>query len=226
MRIIINCYTGAMTTPNTLIHVHSVHFSYAQEEILHGVSLTINKGEILAITGANGSGKSTLLELIAGVMLPSHGHIERPVPVALVVQRPNTPPALPLSVADVVAMGTWHTRSTRIERNRVVAQGLERVGLSGFERRNFSTLSGGQRQRALVAQGLVQQTPVLLLDEPLASLDTSSRDAIHKILRAEADHGLAVVLVTHDHDSQMLADRTITLRDGAIAQRPIPSLAT
>jgi len=210
-----------MTTAVPLIRVHSAHFSYGREEILHGVSLSVHAGEILAITGANGSGKSTLLELIAGTNTPSHGHVERMTPVAMVVQRPNIPAGLPLIVADVVAMGTWRARASRAQFRESIADALSRVGLSGFERRDFAALSGGQRQRTLIAQGLVQQTPVLLLDEPLASLDEDSREKIHEILRVEANHGTAVVLVTHDQDSQGLADRTITLRDGRIASQVI-----
>ncbi|UYQ77016.1 metal ABC transporter ATP-binding protein [Glutamicibacter sp. JL.03c] len=212
-----------MTNLSPLVRVHEVHFSYGHEQVLHGVSLSVNPGEILAITGANGSGKSTLLELIAGTNVPSHGHIERIVPVALVVQRPNIPAGLPLTVADVVALGTWRTRASRAQVRESITGALSRVGLSGFERRNFAQLSGGQRQRTLIAQGLVQQTPVLLLDEPLAALDAGSREKIHEILRAEANHGTAVVLVTHDQDSQGLADRTITLRDGRIAPHVILS---
>ncbi|SCC44474.1 zinc/manganese transport system ATP-binding protein [Arthrobacter sp. NIO-1057] len=218
MRIIINCYTRTMTSTPPLIRVDSACFSYERDQILHGVSLSVHAGEILAITGANGSGKSTLLELMAGINIPSHGQVERTAPVALVVQRPNIPVGLPLSVADVVSMGTWRTRTSRAQRKVTVKDALERVGLQGSERRSFTELSGGQRQRTLLAQGLAQSSPLLLLDEPLVSLDAASRDTIHKILRTEASRGTAVVLVTHDDDSQGLADRVISLRDGQIVE--------
>lgn len=215
-----------MTSSPPLIRIDSACFSYEREQVLHEVSLLVHAGEILAITGANGSGKSTLLELMAGINIPSHGRVERTAPVALVVQRPNTPAGLPLSVADVVSMGTWRTRTSRAQRKETVKNALTRVGLQGFERRSFTELSGGQRQRTLIAQGLAQTSPILLLDEPLASLDAASRDTIHEILRTEAKSGTAVVLVTHDYDSQGLADRLITMRDGQIVENQSGSRAS
>lgn len=201
-----------MTSSDTRLLAHCLYFSYGNREILSDVSLSIRAGEMVAITGENGSGKSTLLELMAGTMTPDRGLVERSCPVALVVQRPVVPAELPLTAGDVVAMGTWRSKITRKQRHQHVSRALARVELTGFEARNFNELSGGQRQRALVAQGLVQNTGVLLLDEPLASMDSTSRTLIHEILRSEVRRGLAVMLVTHDEDSTMLADRSVKLQ--------------
>ncbi|HJX78908.1 metal ABC transporter ATP-binding protein [Glutamicibacter sp.] len=207
-----------MTCSDTRLLAHSLYFSYENREILSDVSLSIRAGELVAITGENGSGKSTLLELLAGIMAPDRGLVERSCPVSLVVQRPAVPDGLPLTAGDVVAMGTWRSKITRKQRQQEVSRTLAHVELPGFETRDFTELSGGQRQRVLVAQGLVQHTGILLLDEPLVSMDSPSRTLIHEILRSEVRQGLAVVLVTHDEDSKMLADRIVELRHPDIVE--------
>ncbi|NHC24310.1 ATP-binding cassette domain-containing protein [Nocardioides sp. IC4_145] len=192
-------------------------YAHDAEDVLHDVSVAVPRGAVTVVCGPNGAGKSTLVELLAGVLEPRRGNVVRHGRIALVVQRPAVPDTLPVTVRDVVTMGTWSRRRPRAEARRAVDEAIARVSLTGFEDRPLSTLSGGQRQRALLAQGVVQEADVLLLDEPAAGLDAASRDTTRTILRAEArDRGAAVVCVSHDEDSIRSADRVIRLAEGRL----------
>lgn len=194
-------------------------YAYDGHDVLHDISLTLPHGSVTAIAGPNGSGKSTLIEILAGVRTPRSGRVDADGHVALVVQRPTVPEALPVTVHDVVAMGTWG-RNRRRGAQDAIASALAAVNLEGFERRPLSGLSGGQRQRVLLAQGIVQDTHVLLLDEPAASLDAASRERTQRILADQASAGRAVACVTHDDEAIAAADLVICLESG---QRVDPS---
>ncbi|GAA3712401.1 zinc ABC transporter ATP-binding protein AztA [Zhihengliuella alba] len=191
-------------------------FAYDGRDVLHDVGVDLQRGHVTAIAGPNGSGKSTLVELLAGVRRPRAGRVDRSAPVALVVQRPSVPEGLPVTVHDVVAMGTWRTDRARRrgEAKEAIAAAIERVGLQGLEGRQLRDLSGGQRQRALLAQGLVQETDVLLLDEPAANLDAASRERTRALLAAEAARGRAIACVSHDQAAIDAADSVIRLEAG------------
>jgi zinc/manganese transport system ATP-binding protein len=151
---------------------------------------------------------------------PARGSVECADEVALVVQRPAAPDSLPLTVREVVAMGTWGTRTPRRERpgrgarQSRIDEALLRVDLVDLASRPFSTLSGGQRQRALLAQGLVRRARVFLLDEPAAGLDPASRARTRQLLAEAARDGAAVACVTHDEASIDDADLVVRLQDG------------
>lgn len=203
-----------------LLFAKDVSFAYAETGVLHGVSLVIRGGEVTALTGHNGSGKSTLLELFARVLKPDEGTISAHGDVALVVQRPSAPTALPLSVHDVVAIGTWRRGGNMrsAQTRAAVEHALERVGMAEFARASFASLSGGQRQRVCVAQGIVRSPSVLLLDEPAAGLDQASMVRTQKILREEAERGAVVVCVTHHAEQIAVADRVISLQEGRVLE--------
>lgn len=203
-----------MDTATHPARAHQVCFAYDGRDVLHGVSVDLARCAVTAIAGPNGSGKSTLVELLAGVRTPRRGTIARHGTLALVVQRPSAPDALPVTVHDVVAMGTWGRRRSRTQRQRAIAKAIDRVALTGLEHRPLAELSGGQRQRALLAQGIVQGADILLLDEPAASLDAASRKHTREILAEEAARGTAVACVTHDDESIAAADRVIRLDCG------------
>lgn len=199
----------------------SLCFGYDGHDVLHDVSARFAPGSVTAVTGPNGSGKSTFVELLAGVRSPRRGVIDRDGGLALVVQRPSTPDALPVTIHDVVAIGTWgrtwgRPGSRRSERRSAIAEAIDRVGLTGLEHRTFGELSGGQRQRALLAQGIVQNTEILLLDEPAAGLDAASRQRTREILAEEAVRGATVACVSHDEESIAAADHVIRFEDGRI----------
>lgn len=204
-----------LTHPSPAIRTHQLCFAHPGHEVLHEVDLEIAAGLVTVVAGPNGSGKSTLIELLAGVRSPSRGRIHRRGEVALVVQRPAAPETLPLTVRDVVAMGTWGRTLRRREARATVTETIDAVGLTGFDDRPLSELSGGQRQRALLAQALARRADIILMDEPDTGLDSASRARIRDILIDQARlRGVAVVCATHDEALIASADRTIRLEVG------------
>ena len=209
-----------MITSGYALRARHLFFNYGESPALEDVDVDLRWGTVTAIAGPNGAGKSTLIEILAGVRKPLRGTLHRADDVALMVQRVTTPDALPLTVRDVVMMGTWGAsanRAARItagERKTRVAEALERVLLTNVASSPFSALSGGQRQRALLAQGIARQARIFLLDEPAAGLDLESRKRTRSILASEANRGAAVVCVSHDEESIAAADCVVSLEGG------------
>ena len=199
-----------------LLSARGLCFAYDGQDVLHDVSAAFLPGTVTAVAGPNGSGKSTFVELLAGVQSPRRGSVTRHGRLTLVVQRPSVSDALPVTVRDVVAIGTWSRRPRRRTERRAIEEAIGRVGLTGLESRRFSELSGGQRQRTLLAQGIVQRSEILILDEPAAGLDAASRRRTREILAEEAVHGAAIACVTHDEESIAAADSVIRLEAGRI----------
>ncbi|WAC67055.1 ATP-binding cassette domain-containing protein [Agrococcus sp. SL85] len=194
------------------------------------VTCTLRAGAVTAVVGGNGSGKSTLLEALAGLLPIAAGRIDGPPAArALVVQRSEADDRVPLRARQVVAMGLWRERGAlgrlgREDRARILAA-LEEVGAADLADRQLASLSGGQRQRVLVAQGLVQRAPLLLLDEPAAAADAAARDRIDAALAAAAGRGAAVVVATHDRTSLARADRALLLDRGRVVVEGSPAAA-
>ena len=212
-----------MTNTIALEATHVDH-SFGSHRVLCDVSVELEFGAVTAITGPNGAGKSTLLEILAGVLTPLAGQVTAVRPAALVVQRTTTPDLLPLTAFDVVSMGTWASRALRTsslrrpERRRAISGALHRVGLAHVAGRSFTALSGGQRQRVLLAQAIVRNASILLLDEPTTGLDADSREQTRAILAEEAARGAAVAVVTHDTEAIEVADTTVRLVEGVRVQ--------
>ncbi|WP_130840663.1 zinc ABC transporter ATP-binding protein AztA [Corynebacterium neomassiliense] len=188
---------------------------------LDHVTVDFPAGSVTALVGANGSGKSTLLGVLAGTLHPSHGHITGlPDAVALVPQHSAAPELFPVTVRDTVARGRWRDRGllpppTRHDRH-LVDLAMERTGVTGFAGRTLADLSGGQRQRTLIAQGLAQQAPLLLLDEPLSAVDAATAELVTRAVAEEKDAGTTVIIATHDPVQAAGADRVITLDHGRV----------
>lgn len=192
---------------------------------LRGVDAEAHAGRLLAVTGANGSGKSTLLAVAAGLLTPHRGIVDlRPgIRIALVPQSTPLAPHLPLSVTDIVTMGTWGRlgswRPSRRADRDLVHEAIATVGLADLARRPIGTLSGGQRQRALLAQALVQRADLVLLDEPMAGLDSRSREIIAATIEQLTATGSGVIAVTHDVDEFTTLDDVLELQDGRVLRR-------
>jgi len=185
-----------MTVP--LLQAHQVAFAYGGPPVLESINLDLPAGSCTLIQGDNGSGKSTLLQLLQGRLQPSSGWVRldgRPLRgqrrrLALVPQAPSLRWHYPLDVIGLVALGCGGHR----QRSR---QALEQVGLAALAKAALASLSGGQRQRALIARALAQQAAVLLLDEPLAFVDATSREQLGALLSALTAAGTAVALTAH-----------------------------
>ncbi|WP_373313641.1 zinc ABC transporter ATP-binding protein AztA [Streptomyces capitiformicae] len=200
---------------------------YPGRPVLHQLDAEIPALAITALVGPNGSGKSTLLGVMAGVIQPTSGQLhhagDRP---AFVPQRSSVADALPLTVRQTVEMGRWSDRGPwrRLTRQdqATVDQAMERLGITELATRQLGELSGGQRQRALIAQGLAQESDLLLLDEPTTGLDPEARDRIAALLTELVADGVTVVQATHDLEAARSADACLLLRDGQLAGQGHP----
>ena len=171
---------------------------------------SIPRGELTALIGPNGSGKSTLLGGIAGLIDPMQGEIEvlggRPEDarrrISYVLQATKVNEVMPITVRETVLMGRYAStgafRPLRREDRDACRRALDRLGITHLAHRHLTELSGGQRQRVFVAQGLVQEAELLLLDEPITGLDLVSMEMIRRVVAEELDRGTTVVVTTHD----------------------------
>ncbi|MFC9427592.1 zinc ABC transporter ATP-binding protein AztA [Streptomyces sp. NPDC056987] len=210
------------------VHFTDLCAGYPGRPVLRQLTAEIARLRTTALVGPNGSGKSTLLGVLAGVIRPTAGDIrhsgERPP--AFVPQRGASGDTLPLTVRQTVEMGRWGERGpwrrlTRRDHSTVDAA-LERLGIGDLAPRQLGELSGGQRQRALIAQGLAQESDLLLLDEPTTGLDPEARERISALLTALVADGVTVVHATHDLAAARAADTCLLLQDGRLTAQGHP----
>jgi iron complex transport system ATP-binding protein len=226
-----------------MIELGDVTVRLGGRPVVNGVSATVARGEWVALIGPNGAGKTTLLRAIAR-LVPFTGSIwldGRPATalsrselarlLALVPQEPSTPPWM--TVGEYVLLGrTPHLGTLAKEgvRDReAAALALERLDLLRYTGRRLGTLSGGEKQRVVVARALAQEAPVVLLDEPTASLDIGHQQQaleLLDVLRAEAS--LTLVAAMHDLTlAAQYADRMLLLENGrVVAEGPPPEVLT
>ncbi|MGV9392502.1 zinc ABC transporter ATP-binding protein AztA [Streptomyces olivaceus] len=201
---------------------------YPGRQVLHRLTAEIPALATTALVGPNGSGKSTLLGVLAGVIRPTSGELSRDgTRPAFVPQRGAVGDALPLTVRQTVEMGRWGAdgpwrRLTRRDR-LVVDSALDRLHIGDLAPRQLGELSGGQRQRTLIAQGLAQQSDLLLLDEPTTGLDLEAGERITALLADLVADGVTIVQATHDLRAARSADACLLLREGALAGRGHPA---
>ncbi|TVR24867.1 MAG: metal ABC transporter ATP-binding protein [Ilumatobacter sp.] len=188
--------------------------------------LTVVGGESVALVGSNGSGKSTLLGLLARLVEPTRGAVRftgRPR-ISFVAQQHAFHRWMPLSVHEVIRMGRFRqvglVKPFRHADRVAVAAVSERLEVGDLAKRSFGKLSGGQRQRVLVAQALVDEPDLLLLDEPITGLDLASQEVILGVIAEEKQRGAAVVFSTHHLDEARRADRVILLAGEVVADGP------
>lgn len=216
-----------------MLQAEGVRFSYGPVQALTGADLTVGADERVALLGPSGSGKTTLLRVIAGLLAPEGGIVRWKgrdlvgVPphrrrFGLVFQDFALFPHL--DVGRNVAFGLRMQHLTREEIDRGVGRALERVDLAGFERRRISELSGGQVQRVALARTLAPNPRLLLLDEPLGSLDPAlRRDLAADLARTLDAAGIPAVVVTHDvTDAFILGDRVALLDAGRVIRAGPP----
>ncbi|MCG3135992.1 MAG: putative ABC transporter ATP-binding protein YknY [Planctomycetes bacterium] len=206
----------------------------ARVEILRGVDLDVRRGEYVAIMGASGSGKSTLLSILGCLDRPNEGTYRlqgrdvltlrddelsemRLRSLGFVFQAFHLVPQL--SVLQNAEMPLFYAGVPPLERKRIAAEHLARVGLSHRLGHRPPQLSGGEQQRAAIARALVLDPPILFADEPTGNLDSANGAAVLELLREIHAEGRTVVMVTHDPDIAARADRTIVVRDGCVVEQ-------
>ena len=201
------------------------------------VVLTIDQLSIptgyTALVGPNGSGKSTLLHIIAGLLEPAAGTVHiggHPAAagdrrIAYVLQAQHASDHLLVTAREVVALGRARGALRRLDASdkAAVALAMERLHITDLANRHLAEMSGGQRQRVFIAQGLAQQSDVLLLDEPVAGLDIASAQTIRQAIDDERQAGRSVLVATHDLDEAGRADH-VALLSGRIVAFGTPSM--
>lgn len=177
---------------------------YERHPAVHHLSLQIEPGALVAVVGPNGAGKSSLIKALAGVLAPLSGHIEglRRGHIAWLPQHSELDASFPIDVRGMVASGLWRRVGAlgrfNAEHRRQCDAALAAIGLSGFESRGLDTLSGGQLQRARFARLILQDAPVVLLDEPFAAVDQRTTADLLALLHQWQRQGRTVIAVLHD----------------------------
>jgi len=225
--------------PNAMIEVTGVERTYAMPggqscHALRGLTLTLARGEYVAVLGKSGSGKSTLLNLVAGLDRPTRGSVHvagedlsrlgenamaawRGAHLGVVFQFFQLLPTLTVSENLMLAMELVGRVPPRERLARSLAL-LDEVGLASEARKLPSTLSGGQQQRAAIARALANDPPLLIADEPTGNLDSETAADLARLFERLASEGKTLLVVTHDPALARDAHRVVRLRDGNVLE--------
>ena len=221
------------------LNVNNLHVQYGKTQVLKGVSIDVQDGEIIALLGRSGCGKSTLLRAIAGLEIPTEGSItigDKTVfnsanktnispekrDLGLVFQSYALWPHK--TVMDNVAYGLKVRGKNKADIKSSAEEVLEGVGLAQYGHRFPSELSGGQQQRVALARALAYRPPLILLDEPLSNLDAKLREEARVWIRQLIKKsGLTAIFVTHDQvEAMAIADRVMLMNEGLLVQEGSP----
>ncbi len=189
----------------TIAELEDVHARLGGQEVLTGVDLAVHDGEIVTVIGPNGSGKSTLLRVLLGLTPAASGRVWlRPgARIGYMPQRLTIDPGLPLTVARFLALGGRASQSE-------LAGALAEVGAGRVLDTPIQGLSGGELQRVLLARALLRAPDLLVLDEPVQSVDVTGQYVLHELIgRIRRDRGCAVLMVSHDLHLVMAATDTV-----------------
>lgn len=224
---------------NPVVEFHDMTVSYHRKPVLWDIDMTLPEGALIGIVGPNGAGKSTLIKSAMGLLPLGSGHVRifnQPLDkvrdrVSYVPQRESVDWDFPTSVFDVVLMGRYAKLGLfkrPSQKDKAIAmECLEKVGMSGFVKRQISQLSGGQQQRVFLARALAQEADLYFMDEPFAGVDAATEAAILQILQNLAAEGKTVIVVHHDLQSAAtFFDWIVLLNLRLVASGPIDKVFT
>ena len=228
-------------TISAFLTARGVNVTLAGRLVLNDVSLALSSGHLVALVGPNGAGKTTLLRALAG-LVPSEGVIEvggAALSSLTLRDRARRFAYLPqghivhwpLPARDIVALGRYPHGATDPARltpkdTEAVLRAMQATDVMEFSERSVTELSGGERSRVALARVLAVEAPVILADEPTASLDPRHQFEVMKSLRASADKGVLVIVVTHDLGlAARFADTVLVLSDGRLVSQGAPAEA-
>jgi iron complex transport system ATP-binding protein len=228
-------------TGSAFLTARGLNVTLAGRLVLNDVSLALSSGHLVALVGPNGAGKTTLLRAMAG-LVPSQGAIEvggAALSSLILRERARRFAYLPqghimhwpLPARDIVALGRYPHGATDPARltpkdAEAVLRAMQATDVVEFSERRVTELSGGERSRVALARVLAVEAPVILADEPTASLDPRHQFDVMKSLRASADKGVLVIVVTHDLGlAARFADTVLVLSDGRLVSQGAPAEA-
>ena len=215
-----------------MIEVKNIHKSFGTLEVLKGVDLTVDKGEIVSIIGKSGAGKTTLLQIIGTLDKPDAGHVVidgvdvfalkekeladfRNWHIGFIFQFHQLLPEF--NALENVMMPAMIARIPEKEAEQRAVQLLTELGMSERLTHKPNELSGGEKQRVAAARAMMMSPDVILADEPSGSLDESNKKELHKLLlQMREQYGQTIIIVTHDKELAEISDRVIEMRDGKI----------
>ena len=215
-----------------MIEVKKIHKSFGTLEVLKGVDLTVDKGEIVSIIGKSGAGKTTLLQIIGTLDKPDAGHVVidgvdvfalkekeladfRNRHIGFIFQFHQLLPEF--NALENVMMPAMIARIPEKEAEQRAVQLLTELGMSERLTHKPNELSGGEKQRVAAARAMMMSPDVILADEPSGSLDESNKKELHKLLlQMREQYGQTIIIVTHDKELAEISDRVIEMRDGKI----------
>lgn len=206
--------TATTSTTSTGLQAQDLCFGYQGRAVIDSVSLELQPGTLTALVGPNGAGKSTLLHLLQGRLKASSGVVHCLTSIALMPQRAAIDWSFPITVHEMVKLGRRLKQHGR--GNKDVEDLLERVGMAAMRNRRLSRLSGGQQQRVLLARALMQQSGVLLLDEPCSAIDPPTREHLLNVMRQQADSGQTLLVSSHDWGSALNSYDRVVVLDGKV----------
>lgn len=217
-----------------MIQLHDIRKSFGSLQVLKGIGLTINQGEIVSIVGPSGAGKTTLLQIIGTLDRADSGRVLfdgvdvslynekqlsafRNEHIGFVFQFHQLLPEF--SAVENVMMPALIKGDSMADARRRAMEMLDFLGLTDRATHKPAELSGGEKQRVAVARALVNRPQVILADEPSGSLDTQNREELHRLFfDLRRDLGQTFIIVTHDESLAATTDRTIHLRDGMVCK--------
>ena len=215
----------------TKIITSELEVRYGKTVALTCVNIEIPAGSLVCVIGPNGAGKSAFLKALAGTVELHRGEVSlqgsRP---SFVLQSTDVDPSLPISVRDVVSLARYPIRGIfkrfQKEDHDAIENALDRLNIRDLEKTQFHELSGGQRQRVLLAQGLAQDSNVMLLDEPITGLDVVSRNTILEMIYEEVKNGRTVIFSSHNLHDASRSDRVLLLKTIPICYGPPDEVLT
>lgn len=220
---------------SNVIALHNLTLGYDRHPAVHHLETELQPGSLTAVVGPNGAGKSTLLKGIAGALRPLEGTIStgtvRKQDIAYLPQQAEIDRGFPVNVLDFVAMGLWRQVGPfggigRRLRHRI-EEAIAAVGMTGFESRQIGSLSGGQMQRAMFARLLLQDAPIVLLDEPFNAIDTKTVSDLMGLVQHWHGEQRTIVTVLHDLDQvRRHFPETLLLARQMIAHGPTGQVLT